>query len=152
MNKQEFSDQIAERCELSKAAGARTVEAILETLTETLADRDEVALPGFGKFLAQKRRGREGTDPRNPERTIRIPSTYVAKFRPGSHLRQAVQDSDAGRAQRENPQPPPSRAAAASDAQDQGTNGRGSSTAGSSTAGSSTAKRTAGGWRPLSER
>lgn len=92
MNKQEFSDELAERCDLSKAAGGRVLDAILESVTEALSDRDEVALPGFGKFVAQKRRGREGTDPRNPDRTIKIAPGYVPKFRPGSRLREAVHE------------------------------------------------------------
>jgi len=93
MNKQEFANELAERCDFSKAEAGRAVDAMLDSVTEALTDRDEVNLPGFGKFVTQKRRGREGTDPRNPDRKIRIAPAYVAKFRPGSALRRAVGDA-----------------------------------------------------------
>src|SRR4051794_21338154 len=60
MNKQEFANELAERCEFSKAEAGRVVDAVLDSVTEALTDRDEVNLPGFGKFVSQKRRGREG--------------------------------------------------------------------------------------------
>ena len=129
MNKQEFTEALAERLESSKAEGGRVVDAILDTIIETLGDREEVTLPGFGKFVPQKRRARDTNDPQNPGRTIRISATYVPKFRPGSNLRRVVHDS----------LPPPAVAAAANG----GTNGV-SRTGGRSWPISE--------WRPLTER
>jgi DNA-binding protein HU-beta len=139
MNKQEFIDRLAEQCDFSKAEGGRVLDAILETITETLGDRDEVALPGFGKFVTQRRRARDANDPRNPERTIRISASYVPKFRPGSNLKRVVHDSvpaQGGNASKRN--------AASSTATAGGADELSRSVAARS--------RKTSGWRPLSQR
>ena len=46
MNKQEFTEALAQRLDSSKAEGGRIVDAILDTIIETLGDREEVTLPG----------------------------------------------------------------------------------------------------------
>jgi len=90
VHKQEFVDGLAERCELSKAEAGRVVDAILESLTQVMADGEEVSFTGFGKFLSQRRRAREGADPRDPSRKIRIRAANVPKFKPGVSLREAA--------------------------------------------------------------
>ena len=133
MNKQEFSESLAERLDSSKAEGGRVVDAILDTITETLGDGEEVALPGFGKFVAQKRRARDANDPQNPGRTIHISASYVPKFRAGTSLRRVVHDSLL-------PPAPASHAAAANG----GTNGRSRNVGARS--------RPTLEWRPLAQR
>jgi len=134
MNKQEFTEALAQRLDSSKAEGGRVVDAILDTIIETLGDRDEVTLPGFGKFVAQKRRARDANDPQNPGRTIRISASYVPKFRPGNSLRRVVHDS--------LPRPTPGSPVAA--VVDGGTNGRSHSVGPRSRSNSE--------WRPLAQR
>jgi len=134
MNKQEFTEALAQRLDSSKAEGGRVVDAILDTIIETLGDRDEVTLPGFGKFVAQKRRARDANDPQNPGRTIRISASYVPKFRPGNSLRRVVHDS--------LPRPTPGSPVAA--VVDGGTNGRSHSVGPRSQSNSE--------WRPLAQR
>ena len=90
MHKQEFVDGLAERCEFSKAEAGRVVDAILDSLTQVMADGEEVSFTGFGKFLSQRRRAREGADPRDPSRKVRIRAANVPKFRPGVSLREAA--------------------------------------------------------------
>ena len=134
MNKQEFTEALAQRLDSSKAEGGRVVDAILDTIVETLGDREEVTLPGFGKFVAQKRRARDANDPQNPGRTIRISAAYVPKFRPGNNLRRVVHDSLP-------PATPGSPVAAVADG---GTNGRSRSVGPRSRSNSE--------WRPLAHR
>ena len=90
MNKGEFAQEFAERTELSKAAATRALDDILDTLTEAMVERDEVSFPGWGKFSAQRRKGREAHDPGNPERTIHVPPAYVPKFKAGSVLKREI--------------------------------------------------------------
>ena len=90
MTKQEFVDNLAEQCDLSKADAGRAVNAILESLTEAMADGEEVGFTGFGKFLSQRRRAREAVNPQDPSQKIRVRAANVPKFRPGSALREAV--------------------------------------------------------------
>jgi DNA-binding protein HU-beta len=162
MNKQEFAHDLADRCDFSKAEAGRVIDAVLETVTEALTDRDEVNLPGFGKFVAQKRRGREGTDPRNPDRKIHIAPGYVPKFKPGNALRRAVGDASSGDGQAASSTASPSRAnaskaasparASAPEAAPAEPHARTDGEA--ATSGGQAPRRESSdlGWRPLSER
>jgi DNA-binding protein HU-beta len=93
MTKQEFVEELAERCELSKAESGRTVDAILDSIVEALEKKDEVGFPGFGKFATQRRKAREATNPRDPGQTVHVPATIVPKFKPGTRLKEAVAQS-----------------------------------------------------------
>src|SRR5690348_12039303 len=95
MNKGEFVVELAERCDLSKAEAGRTLDAILDSLTEAMADRDEVSLTGWGKFSAQRRKGREAHDPRDPSRTVHIGPGYVPKFKAGTVFKREIHDAHA---------------------------------------------------------
>lgn len=90
VTKQEFVETLAERCDLSKAEAGRTLEAILDSLTEAMVDGEEVRLTGFGTFLSQRRRARQATNPQDPSQKIRIRAANVPKFRPGTGLREAA--------------------------------------------------------------
>jgi DNA-binding protein HU-beta len=91
VNKGEFATVLADRTELSKADANRALDGILLALTEAMADHDEVSFSGWGKFSAQRRKGRDAHDPRNPRRTIHIAPGYVPKFKAGSVLKREIQ-------------------------------------------------------------
>ena len=95
VHKQEFVEEFAERCHFSKAEAGRVVDAILDSLTQVMTDGEEVSFTGFGKFLSQRRRAREGVNPRDPSQTIRIRAANVPKFRPGASLREAASHAPA---------------------------------------------------------
>jgi DNA-binding protein HU-beta len=90
VTKQEFVDKVADRSGLSKRDAAEAVDAFLETITDVLRGRGEVAFTGFGKFTTQARAARQGVNPRNPTERVQIPATTVPKFSAGSQLKQAV--------------------------------------------------------------
>ena len=77
MTKAEFLDQLAgdDRIGSKKAAGD-AVDAVLETITETLSGGGEVSFTGFGKFHVAERGPRQGVNPRTGER-ITIPGGKV---------------------------------------------------------------------------
>jgi DNA-binding protein HU-beta len=93
VNKQEFVDALSQQCDLSKAEAGRALDAILESLTETIADGEEVRFTGFGTFSSQRRRAREGVNPQDPSQKIRIRAAQVPKFKAGASLRAAVADA-----------------------------------------------------------
>jgi len=105
VNKGEVAEVLAERTELSKAAASRALDGILDTLTEVMAERDEVSFAGWGKFSAQRRKGRVAHDPRNPQRTIHVAPAYVPKFKAGAALRRELagqsSEPESGRASSE---------------------------------------------------
>jgi DNA-binding protein HU-beta len=133
VNKGDFATVLAERTELSKAEAHRALDGILSTLTEVMADHDEVSFSGWGKFSAQRRKGRDAHDPRNPQRTIHISPGYVPKFKAGSILKREIQAA--------LPAPPQFEAAGPAEG----------ATAGNGVAGT-TAGNGVAGWLPLGKR
>jgi DNA-binding protein HU-beta len=90
VTKQEFVDAVAQRSGLGKREAAQAVEAVLETITETLRRRDQINFTGFGKFMTSDRKARMGVNPRNPGEKVHIPAATVPKFTAGSSLKQTV--------------------------------------------------------------
>ena len=90
MTKQEFVDKVAQRAGLQRRDAAKAVDAFLDTITDALTNRDEVAFTGFGKFTTQDRAERQGVNPRNPTEKVTIPASTVPKFSAGSALKSAV--------------------------------------------------------------
>lgn len=89
MTKQEFVDAVADRAGISKRDAGEAVDAVLETLTDTLKAGDSVTFTGFGKFSSSARAARMGVNPRTGER-VQIQATTVPKFTAGSALKAAV--------------------------------------------------------------
>jgi DNA-binding protein HU-beta len=90
VTKQEFVDQVATRAGLSRRDAAKAVDAFLDSVTESLKNREEISFTGFGKFSTQHRAERQGVNPRNPGEKVTIPASVVPKFSAGSSLKQAV--------------------------------------------------------------
>jgi DNA-binding protein HU-beta len=90
VTKQEFVDAVAQKSGLNRREAGQAVEAVLETITEALRQRDSVAFTGFGKFATSERKARMGVNPRNPSQKVHIPAATVPKFTAGSALKQTV--------------------------------------------------------------
>ena len=93
MNKSEMIDAIADRTELSKVASAKALDAVIETVVETVARGEAVTLVGFGSFKASPRAAREGKNPKTGEK-IQIPETVVPKFAAGATFKTRVAGKD----------------------------------------------------------
>ena len=89
MNKAEFVDAVASRIEVPRAAVQDVIDAALGTIQETLADGQEVLLPGFGKFAVTDRAERVGRNPRTGAAMV-IRATQYPRFTAGAGLRTAV--------------------------------------------------------------
>jgi DNA-binding protein HU-beta len=90
VTKQEFVDAVASKGNLSRRDAGAAVEAVLETITDTLKKGDTITFTGFGKFSTSQRAAREGVNPRNPSQKVHIPAARVPKFSAGSQLKSAV--------------------------------------------------------------
>lgn len=90
MTKAEFLDQLAadERVG-SKKGASEALDAVLDTISETLSGGGEVSFTGFGKFHVAERGPRQGVNPRTGER-ITIPGGKVPRFSAGSALKAKV--------------------------------------------------------------
>lgn len=89
MNKTELIDHIAKTADMSKAASARALDALIGAVKTTLKKNGTVTLVGFGTFSVGKRAARTGRNPRTGE-AIKIKSAKVPKFKPGKALKDAV--------------------------------------------------------------
>ena len=89
MTKSEFVDQVAERANLSKKEAGEAVDAVLDTIEDTLKRGSEVTFSGFGKFHVAERGAREGRNPSTGEK-IQISASKVPKFTAGSGLKKSV--------------------------------------------------------------
>ena len=67
MTKSEFVDQVASRADLGKSEAGKAVDAVLDTIQETLARGSDVTFSGFGKFHVAERGARQGVHPRTGE-------------------------------------------------------------------------------------
>lgn len=89
MNKTELIEHIAKSADISKAAAARSLDAVIDAVTTSLKNNDSVTLVGFGTFSVGERAARSGRNPRTGE-VINIESAKVPKFKAGKLLKDAV--------------------------------------------------------------
>jgi DNA-binding protein HU-beta len=89
MNKSELAEAVAEAANLTKADGARALDAVIDSVTAALKSGDTVSLVGFGTFQVKARAARAGRNPRTGE-TIQIKASNVPSFKAGKGLKDAV--------------------------------------------------------------
>ena len=91
MNKAEFVTAVAEKAGLSKKDAAGAVNAAFELIGDTLAKGEKLTFVGFGTFEVRERAEREGRNPRDPGKKIRIPAKKVPAFKAGKELKAKVE-------------------------------------------------------------
>ena len=89
MTKQELVEFIAENADLSKAAAARALDAMVEGISKGLKKEGKVTLVGFGTFTAKKRAARTGRNPQTGEE-VKIAARVVPNFKAGTKLKDAL--------------------------------------------------------------
>ena len=65
------------------------VNAILDAITEALANGDRVELRGFGAFSVKNRPARTGRNPRTGDR-VQVSEKYVPFFKTGKEMRERL--------------------------------------------------------------
>jgi len=89
MNKGELIDSVAASAGMSRADATKAVDAVLQSVTDTLASGGSVSLVGFGTFGVKARAARMGRNPRTGE-AIQIKASNVPGFKAGKALKDAV--------------------------------------------------------------
>ena len=89
MNKSELIDLIAADADLPKAAAARALDSVVDSITAALGKGDSVTLVGFGTFSVGSRSARTGRNPQTGA-TIQIKASKTPKFKAGKALKDAV--------------------------------------------------------------
>jgi DNA-binding protein HU-beta len=89
MNKTDLVDAVAKTTKLSKKDSELAINAVLSTITDTLADGEKVVLVGFGTFEVRNRAARKGRNPSTKEE-IHIPASKAPVFKAGKNLKERV--------------------------------------------------------------
>ncbi len=88
MNKADLIDALEVRLGGKKAA-ADAIEAVFDIIIREVAAGGKVGITGFGTFERVDRAARTGRNPRTGQ-SVRIDSTAVPKFRPGTAFKMYV--------------------------------------------------------------
>ncbi len=92
MNKYELIETLANQADISKAKAARVIESLFGAnglIASELRRGGRVQITGFGTFLARKRPGRMGRDPRTGA-PIPIKAALAPLFRAGQALKDTL--------------------------------------------------------------
>lgn len=90
MTKAELIDAIAEKLLLKKKDVAPVVEEVFTSIETALANGEKCTFVGFGVFEVKDRAAREGRNPQDPTKVVKIPAKKVPVFRPGKDLKDKV--------------------------------------------------------------
>ncbi|MEK4894136.1 HU family DNA-binding protein [Bacillus sp. FSL M7-0996] len=89
MNKTELTKMVAEKAELTQKEGAAATQAVLNAITNALANEDKVQILGFGTFEVRERSARTGRNPQTGEE-MQIAASKAPAFKAGKELKEAV--------------------------------------------------------------
>ncbi|MGL9971874.1 HU family DNA-binding protein [Enterococcus sp. DIV1420a] len=89
MNKQELAQAVAKKSGVTKKEATRVINALLDTIQESLAKGEAVNLVGFGNFMVRERAARKGRNPQTGKE-LTIPATKAPVFKAGKPLKDAV--------------------------------------------------------------
>ena len=85
MNKAQIVEVVAEKTETKKQA-AEIVDAIVDSMRNSLKKQEDVALSGFGTFKVKQTKARQGRNPKTGE-TIQIPAKRKVAFKASKDLK-----------------------------------------------------------------
>ncbi len=86
MNKSELIKAVATEAGLTQTQASGALDAVINVVTNALKDGEQVAIAGFGTFLAKHREAREGRNPRTGEK-VAIAAKTSASWKPSSALK-----------------------------------------------------------------
>ncbi len=89
MTKAEITRAVHERVGLSKKESGQIVDAVLDTIRQTLAHGEDVKISGFGHFRIRNKHPRRGRNPKTGDEVI-ISSRRVVTFRASRLLKRKV--------------------------------------------------------------
>ncbi|MEQ6917374.1 HU family DNA-binding protein [Halomonas aquatica] len=89
VNKSELIEAIAASADIPKAAASRALDAMVDTVSDSLKKGDSVSLVGFGTFTVKERAARTGRNPQTGQ-PIQISAAKVPSFKAGKALKDSV--------------------------------------------------------------
>ncbi len=89
MNKSELVGMVSEKTEMAKKDVEKVVNAVIESIVDTVTRDEKVQLVGFGTFERRHRAARKGRNPATNEE-ITIPALNVPVFKAGKAFKDRV--------------------------------------------------------------
>lgn len=89
MNKSELIAVVADKAQVTKEVAGKCLDGVIAAVSEALANGEEVALAGFGKFEVKERAERQGVNPATGEK-IMIAASKAVSFKAGKSLKDAL--------------------------------------------------------------
>ena len=86
MNKKELTHAIATKASSTNVDAAKMLDAVLDTITESLKNKEAVQIMGFGTFKRVDRPAKMGKRPGTGE-PMSIPARSLAKYVPSKQMR-----------------------------------------------------------------
>jgi DNA-binding protein HU-beta len=94
MTKANLIDQIAGSTQRTKREAEQLVDAVLNAIADSLGNGEKVDLRGFGSFLVNDKKERQGRNPKTGE-ALTIAARKVAVFKPSRELADRVNGTPA---------------------------------------------------------
>jgi len=89
MNKTELVASVAEKTGMTKKDSEKAVNAMVDSIRETVAKKGKVQVIGFGTFEPRKRAARKGKNPQTGAE-LQIPASTVPVFKAGKTFKEMV--------------------------------------------------------------
>jgi nucleoid DNA-binding protein len=89
MRKPELIAAVARKSGIPESKAADMVNSVFATISDVLAEGDEVAISGFGTFRVAARPARDGRNPQTGA-PMKIRAGKTPRFTPGASLKRAV--------------------------------------------------------------
>lgn len=87
MTKADLIEKIVVNAGMSKSLAERTINAFLDSVEDALVRDGKLSITGFGSFIVEERKARQGRNPRTGE-PLMIPASKIVKFRPGKSCKE----------------------------------------------------------------
>ncbi|KAF5048614.1 DNA-binding protein HU [anaerobic digester metagenome] len=92
MERTDLIERLRKEMGYSEEEASRVVDAMMESMTESLSQGDRITLPGIGTMAVVDRASRKSVDPETGEETDR--PVRGIKFSPGKRLKDALMSLD----------------------------------------------------------
>jgi len=89
MNKKELAAALAEAKQTTKKDAAEIIDSVIDIMSNTLSNGEDVELYGFGKFKLSSRKAYTARNPQTGA-PIEVPEKRVVTFKAAKSLKEAV--------------------------------------------------------------
>ena len=93
MTKRELIEVVAKKANLTNKAAREAIQAVINSIRDSLKRGEKIVITGFGTFSVRKRVERIGRNPKTGQE-IKIEAARVPVFKAGKLLKDAVEDKE----------------------------------------------------------